>query len=80
MSKTTYKNSGTEILINSRNLKIMMRIISQKSREYGEKSYFKHLIVLPSKILEKLGWKAGDKLIATTKRDKLVVKKEQHDK
>ncbi|MBI3034546.1 AbrB/MazE/SpoVT family DNA-binding domain-containing protein [Candidatus Woesearchaeota archaeon] len=53
-----------------------MRLLSQKSREYKGKAYHKFWIVVPSKLLHKLGWKAGDQLEAEAKNNKLVITKE----
>ena len=53
-----------------------MRLIPQKSREYNGKSYYKFLIVVPSKIIEKLGWKGGEELTAEAHNDTLTIKQE----
>jgi len=54
-----------------------MRLLGQKSREYKGKSYFKHWIVIPNTLLEKIGWKAGDELQAQAKNDRIVIEKKQ---
>ena len=53
-----------------------MRLIGQKHSEYKGKSYHKHWIVIPNKLLEKLGWKAGEELEAEIKKDKLIIEKD----
>lgn len=53
-----------------------MRLLSQKSREYKGKHYFKSWIVVPNILLEKLGWKAGDELEAEVKNRNLVISRE----
>ena len=53
-----------------------MRLLSQKSREYQGKEYKKFWIVIPNKIIEKLGWNAGDDLEAEVKKDKLIIEKD----
>jgi len=53
-----------------------MRLLGQKSREYKEKVYMKHWVVLPNKVLEKLGWKIGDELEAEVKGNKLIIEKD----
>ena len=53
-----------------------MRLIHQKSRDYKGKSYYKFLIVIPSKIVKALGWKGGEDLEAEVKGDKLVIEKD----
>ena len=52
-----------------------MRLVKQKSRDYGDKEYFKFCVVIPQKIIEKLGWKGGEDLGAEIKGDKLVIEK-----
>ena len=53
-----------------------MRLLSQKSREYEGKEYKKFWVVIPNKLIKKLGWKTGEDLEAETKGDKLVIKKD----
>ena len=52
-----------------------MRLIQQKSRVYKGKAYYKFFIVIPSKVLKKLGWKGGQELEVETKKDKLIIEK-----
>ncbi|MBA7662653.1 hypothetical protein ES703_70683 [subsurface metagenome] len=52
-----------------------MRLQKQLSKIVGKKRYYKYVIVLPSNILKKLGFKAGDELKADVKGGKLVVGK-----
>jgi len=51
-----------------------MKLQSQSSRKYKGKEYRKFWIVLPNKIIEKLGWKTGAELEAETEDNHLVVK------
>ena len=53
-----------------------MRLLSQVSREYKDKKYEKFWIVVPSKLVEKLGWKRGQDLEAEVKGDKLVIERD----
>lgn len=53
-----------------------MRLISQKHAQYEGKDYHKFWVVIPNKIIEKLGWKAGEELGAEVKNDKLVIEKD----
>lgn len=53
-----------------------MRLLSQKHSEYKGKKYEKFWVVIPAKIIEKLGWKRGQDLEAEVKRDKLVIEKD----
>ena len=53
-----------------------MRLQSQISREYEGTKYEKFWVVIPSKIVKKLGWKRGEDLEADVKGDKLVIEKD----
>ena len=53
-----------------------MRLQKQISREYQGTKYEKFWIVIPSKIIEKLGWKGGEELEAEVKGDKLIIEKD----
>ncbi|MBI2546506.1 AbrB/MazE/SpoVT family DNA-binding domain-containing protein [Candidatus Woesearchaeota archaeon] len=53
-----------------------MKLQSQTSRVYKGKKYEKFWIVLPSKLIEKLGWKSGQELEAEVKGDKLIIEKD----
>ncbi len=55
-----------------------MRLQKQLSKIVGKKRYHKYVIVLPSKIIKKLGFKAGDELKADVKGDKLFIKKRKN--
>ena len=53
-----------------------MRLQSQISREYKGTKYEKFWIVLPSKLVKKLGWKTGTELDADINNKRLIVQKE----
>jgi len=53
-----------------------MKLISQKHSQYKGKDYHKFWIVIPNKIIERLGWKAGTELNADLKGKKLIIEKE----
>ena len=53
-----------------------MRLLSQISREYKGKNYKKFWIVIPNKLIEKLGWKTGEDLEGEVKGDKLIIEKD----
>lgn len=53
-----------------------MRLLSQISREYKDSKYEKFWIVIPSKLIDKLGWKKGQELEAEVKDKKLVIEKD----
>ncbi len=52
-----------------------MRLLSQISREYKDKKYRKYWIVIPQKLLDKLGWKTGEDLEGEVKGNKLIIEK-----
>ncbi len=52
-----------------------MKLQKQLSKKRGEKKYYRYVINIPSKIIKKLGFKAGDELKADVKSGKLVVGK-----
>jgi len=52
-----------------------MRLLSTKSREYKGKKYHKYFVILPSKLVEKLGWKTGQELEAKGRKNKLVIER-----
>ena len=39
-----------------------MKLLCQKSKKVGDKTYHRWIINIPPKDIEKLGWKAGDEL------------------
>ena len=53
-----------------------MRLIKQHGRKYNETDYYKYIVVIPNKLIEKLGWKRGEDLEADVKEGKLVIKKD----
>jgi len=53
-----------------------MRLLSQISREYKGKEYKKFWIVIPQKLIEKLGWKTGQDLDGEIKKGKLLIEKD----
>lgn len=50
-----------------------MKLQSHISRKYKNNSYKKFWIIIPRKILEKLGWKTGQELKANIKKNGLVI-------
>lgn len=53
-----------------------MRLLSQVSREYKGNKYKKFWVVIPNKLIERLGWKTGEDLEGEVKGDKLVIEKD----
>lgn len=54
-----------------------MKLQKQVSREYKSEKYEKFWIVVPSKLIELLGWKAGQDLDGEVKDGKLIVEKQK---
>ncbi len=52
-----------------------MRLQSHISRKYKNNSYRKFWVIIPNKLLEKLGWKIGEELESEVKGNKLIVDK-----
>ena len=53
-----------------------MKLLSQRHSKYKNKIYKKFWIIIPNKLIEKLGWKEGTELNADLKNEKLVIEKE----
>jgi len=53
-----------------------MRLIQQEHSEYKGKKYYKSWVVIPQRIIEKLGWKKGEELDAEIKGNKIVIGKD----
>ena len=53
-----------------------MKLQKQLSKKVGDKEYAKWVIVIPPKLIERLGWKDGLELNADLKGNKLVIQKE----
>ena len=56
-----------------------MKLQSQISREYKGKKYEKFWIILPSRLIRKLGWKTGVEVNADVKNGKLTIEKEDRE-
>jgi len=54
-----------------------LKLQSQISRKYKNKSYKKFWIIIPKKILEKLCWKSGQELESNIKNNKLIIEKDE---
>lgn len=51
-----------------------MKLISGLSRRYKDKEYYKFFVILPAKVIEKLGWKKGQDLSPKVKGKRLIIK------
>jgi len=53
-----------------------MKLQSQVSRKVGDTEYTKFWVVIPQRIIKKLGWKSGQELEVEIKGDKLIIKED----
>ena len=53
-----------------------MYLQKQLSKKIGDKEYAKWVLVVPPKLIEKLGWKAGEELEAEIKDKKLIFERD----
>ena len=53
-----------------------MKLQSQVSRKVGDTEYTKFWVVIPQKLIKKLGWRTGQDLEAEIKKNKLVIEKD----
>ena len=53
-----------------------MRLLSQKHSQYKDKEYKKFWVIIPQKIIEKLGWKEGQDLEPKVKGNKLLIERD----
>ena len=53
-----------------------MRLLSQKHSQYKDKEYKKFWVIIPQKIIEKLGWKEGQDLEPKVKGGILLIEKD----
>lgn len=54
-----------------------MKLQKHLSRKAKGKTYFKWVVVLPSKKIEKLGWEEGEELRAEASKGNLIIKKSE---
>jgi len=50
-----------------------MKLQSHISRKYKDNSYRKFWVIIPKKIIEKLGWKEGQELKEKIKKNRLLL-------
>lgn len=53
-----------------------MRLQKQLSKKLGDKEYAKWVIVVPPKLINKLGWDNGEELEAEIDDGKLIIEKD----
>jgi bifunctional DNA-binding transcriptional regulator/antitoxin component of YhaV-PrlF toxin-antitoxin module len=54
-----------------------MKLQKQVSRKVKGKEYSKWVLVLPSSIIKKLGWKEGAELNARAEKKKMIIQKNE---
>lgn len=52
----------------------MVKLQKQLSRKVGDKEYVKYVIVIPSKVIEKVGFKEGQEIKIKTVKGKIILK------
>ena len=52
-----------------------MKLQKHLSRKVGDKTYYKHVIVIPSDLIGKLGWKDEEEIKGNVKNNKLIIEK-----
>jgi len=50
-----------------------MKLQKHLSRKVGDTTYYKHVIVIPSKLIEELGWKDEQEIKGKVSKKKLVI-------
>lgn len=53
----------------------MMKLQRRFLRKYNNKDYYKFMINIPPEVVEKTGFKEGDKLMAEAKKGEIKLKK-----
>jgi len=54
----------------------IVKLTRSVNRRVGKDVYYKHIITIPQKVLEELGWNEKTKLSMKTDRKKLIIEKE----
>ena len=54
-----------------------MKLQKRLSRKYKGKEYYKYILVIPEKEIDKAKFKKGDELLLESKKGEIKVKKEQ---
>ncbi len=52
-----------------------MKVLKEKSREYGKKKYYKYKVNIPKDIIKKAGFKKGQQITAEAKKGEIKLKK-----
>jgi len=51
-----------------------MKLQKQASRKIGSAKYYKYVVILPPKEIDKVGWKDGEVLEAEVKKNQIILK------
>jgi len=54
----------------------IVKLTKSVNRRVGKEEYYKHIITIPKKFLDELGWSEHTKLSMKTDRKRLVIEKE----
>ncbi len=54
----------------------IVKLTRSVNRRVGKEKYYKHIITIPKKFLDELGWNENTKLSMKAERKKLVIEKE----
>ncbi len=54
-------------------LKLLMKLQKQISKKNGRQEFFKYVVVLPNKTVDKLGWQRGEELVFNITSRKLLL-------
>jgi len=58
----------------------MVRLQKRFAYTYKDKEHYKHVVTLPEKEIERLGWKEGQELELAVKNNELVLKPQRSAK
>ena len=50
-----------------------MKLQKHLSRKVGDKTYYKHVIVIPQDLIDKLGWKDEQEIKGNVRNKKLII-------
>ena len=54
----------------------MVKLQKQKSYHYKDKEHYKHVVILPEKVIEELGWGPGENLTFSISKSGLTINTE----
>jgi bifunctional DNA-binding transcriptional regulator/antitoxin component of YhaV-PrlF toxin-antitoxin module len=51
----------------------MVKLQKRFAYKYKDKEHYKHVVIIPEELVEKLGWKTGEELKQIVQEEKLIV-------